>query len=230
MVLRKISLHAEPGVNILLGPNGAGKTTLLRLLVGELKPSGGRLLSDEGAEVRPRSRARMAKVGWMPQQLNLPSRMRLLDFVTYAGWLKGLRWSTARANALECLDLVNLADRSDDRIGQLSGGMLRRSALAAAIVHKPELLLLDEPLVGLDPEQRVEMREMIRDQGVSTCVIMATHILQDLALLGDEIVLIADGQVRFSGPRDDFADLGGPSRDLEAAYAEALKGRDSTAA
>lgn len=175
-----MSISGDRGVFVLLGPNGAGKTTLLRLLTGDLRPSHGKVLVD-GQDPARQHRSTLARVGWMPQEIRLPRNFRLSEFVAYAGWLKGLEWSLATARAGLSLERVGLADRSGDRIRQLSGGMMRRAAFAAAVVHDPPILLLDEPMAGLDPEQRAQLRSIIVEQGARSCVVLSTHILQDSA-------------------------------------------------
>ena len=212
------------GVNALLGPNGAGKTSLLRILMGELRPSSGMVEVDTLDPTRHRRRL-MRSLGWMPQDPRLPQRPTLHDFVTYAGWLKGLRWVQARQAATKSLEAVDLGDRRNDPVGSLSGGMHRRAAFAAAVVHGPALLLLDEPMNGLDPEQRVHLRSVIRRQSEHTCVVLSTHILQDLPDLADWVVILAEGSVKFDDAYSSLVSstLTGGEPDLEAAYLRAIE-------
>ncbi len=220
-----VTMTGAPGVTVLLGPNGAGKTSLLRLLMGELRPSSGAVTVDRFDPALDRRRL-MRTIGWMPQDPRLPSRPTLSDFVTYAGWLKGQRWTRARTEAKNSLVSVGLGDRLNDPVGSLSGGMQRRAAFAAAIVHQPALLLLDEPMNGLDPEQRVQLHGIIRRQSENTCVVLSTHILKDLPDLADRVVILADGVVKFDGGYELLVSGShtGDGPDLDAAYLNAVRG------
>lgn len=170
----------------------------------------------------------MAHVGWMPQDPRLPGSVRLIDFVSYAAWLKGLTWTRAVTAARASLAAVDLVDRSADRIKSLSGGMQRRAAFAAACVHRPKLLVLDEPMSGLDPEQRSELRALIWSYSRSACVLLSTHILQDLPELADWVLVMTHGRVRFDDSYNAFVGEGGSStnHDLEQAYLRAAAAED----
>lgn len=184
----------------LLGPNGAGKTTLLNAVAtsssarsGRLEVLGWDVRTKQGvAEVRRRS-------GYLPQTFGFHPRFTVAEFVQYAGWLKGMTGSVLRNAAAEALDQVDLATESSTRLGQLSGGMLRRAGVAATVVNRPELVILDEPTAGLDPEQRVRFRELIVALSQSCQVLLSTHLVDDVALVADNLVFIGNGAVVFQG-------------------------------
>jgi ABC-type multidrug transport system ATPase subunit len=193
--LDRASLRVGRGVTTLLGPNGAGKTTLMRLIAGDLRLRGGSIRID-GRALDRRSRG---EVGYLPQDPQLFDRFRAVEFVTYAGWLRGLGPRKAKQHALDALALVGLADRLGDKVGTLSGGMRRRLAIAAAVSCRPRVLLLDEPMSGLDPDQQHDVRAVIEDLGRSASVLVATHVLQDVPSLADHVCLLHQGRVAFDG-------------------------------
>lgn len=224
--LDHIDLAFGAGVTVLLGPNGAGKSTLMRCLLGNKRADAGRVEVLGADPARDVGLAR--RVGFLPQQPQLPGQLRTQDVVAYAGWLKGLSWRAARSAARDALATVDLAEDAERPIKALSGGMQRRVALAAACVHRPDVLLLDEPMSGLDPEQRARLRGLIRSRADDgTCLLVATHILQDLPDLADRVVVLGSGRVRFAGGLDDLL-AGGAQQstwaDLEQAYLNVLGG------
>ncbi len=220
--LDKASLQVGRGVTTLLGPNGAGKTTLMRLVAGQLRLQAG-VISVDG---RPLDRRSRAAVGYLPQDPQLFDRFTALEFVTYAGWLRGLGSRPARHLGSEALALVGLSDRSDDKVGSLSGGMRRRVAIAAAVCSRPRVLLLDEPMSGLDPDQQHDVRRVIADLASLAGVLVATHVLQDVPSLADKVCLIHRGRVVFTG---DVASFLGTTPELatapvvERAYASRVR-------
>lgn len=199
-VLTDVDVEMRRGVTFLVGQNGVGKTTLFRVLLGTLEPISGHAEID-GSVVDRRSRAQLVgRVGFLPQSFTSPSHMRAADFVQYVGWLRGLARASLRDAAMAALDLVGLADRSEDRLGTLSGGMLRRVGVAQALVHDPEILLLDEPTVGLDPTARVAFRQLVERLAADRTVLTSTHLLEDVALTGGTLVALHEGGVAFHGP------------------------------
>ena len=222
--LDRASLCIGRGVTTLLGPNGAGKTTLMRLVAGQLRLQEGSIRLD-GATLDRRSRA---EVGYLPQHPQLFDRFTCLEFVTYVGWLRGLGLRQARRQAADALGAVGLADRGHDKTKTLSGGMQRRLAIAAALSSKPRVLLLDEPMSGLDPDQQHDVRQVIKALGTHASVLVATHVLQDVPSLADHVCLIHDGRVAFDGGVVAF--LGTTSErattaDVERAYADRVGSR-----
>lgn len=191
VALDNITLRVPIGVTGVIGINGAGKSTLLNLLATLTKPTAGEVTWFEGSPVRAARR----HISLMPQDFTVPSGFRTAEYVQYVAWLRGVSRSDVRSAAATALEAVGLADRGTERMRGLSGGMLRRVALAQAIVSKPRLLLLDEPTTNLDPEQRMIMRELIRalaDQGGST--VIASHLVEDIIQLCDQVLIMRDGR------------------------------------
>lgn len=196
-----VSLRLGRGVTGLLGPNGAGKTTLLRVLATAVPPDGGRF---EALGQDPRTAAgRLAlrrSLGYLPQTPGFHAEFTAFDFVDYVAILKELRDRAARHQEVRrVLEAVDLSDERKTRLKRLSGGMRQRVALAAALVGDPGFLVLDEPTVGLDPEQRMRFRELIAAAGEGRTVLLSTHQTEDVAMLCHRVVVLAGGRVRFEG-------------------------------
>ena len=200
--LDSVDLSFGAGITGLLGPNGAGKTTFLRIVATVLAPDAGdvRLLgrvpetADRLAEVRRR-------LGYLPQEMGFPRGFTAFGFVDYMAVLKEWTAHAARhAEVRRVLDLVDLGNVTTKRISALSGGQRRRVALAQALLGEPDLLLLDEPTTGVDPEQRVTLRQVLSRAGERSTVLLSTHQTEDVAALCDRVVVLDAGRVRFDGP------------------------------
>ncbi len=195
--LNKLSLSLKPGeIYGLLGPNGAGKTTALNLLCGLLKPDSGEIL----VQGKPVCEATKLVVGVMPQQNLLYQSLTCAENLTFIARIYGLNKQKTAKRVQICLAAVNLEDRAHSVVGDLSGGMQRRLSLAAAIIHKPKLVVLDEPSTGLDIEARYEVWELIRSlkqQGVT--VLLTTHLLDEVERLCDRIGIIKQGTLLAEG-------------------------------
>ncbi len=200
-----ISLTADTGVTGLLGPNGAGKTTLLRMLATVLAPDGGRLrlLGHDPGDAAERLEIRR-RLGYLPQEPGYHGGFTAFEFVDYVAILKEMTSRRERHDEVRrVLAEVGLSDVSGKKIRALSGGMRRRVGLAQALLGDPALLVLDEPTVGLDPEQRLRFRELISRAAEGRCVILSTHQTEDVAALCGSIVVVQAGRALFSGtPRD----------------------------
>ncbi|MEZ7002865.1 ABC transporter ATP-binding protein [Streptomyces sp. AD55] len=205
--LDEVSLRLTPGVTGLLGPNGAGKTTLLRVLATAVPADRGAFTvlghDPSGAAGRREVRRRL---GYLPQTPGLHPHFTAFEFVDYVAILKELTDRAARHREVRrVLDEVGLADVRARRVGKLSGGMRQRVALAAALVGEPAFLVLDEPTVGLDPEQRMRFRELIAGAGEGRTVLLSTHQTEDVAMLCHRVLVLADGTVRFDGTPAELA-------------------------
>jgi ABC-2 type transport system ATP-binding protein len=201
IALDGIDAAFAPGVNGLLGPNGAGKTTMLRILATVLPADEGRV---EVLGVDPSTGAGRLSVrrrlGYLPQEPGFHRHFSAFDFVDYVAILK--EWADRKPRHDEVrrvLTLVGLEAVMHKRIGQLSGGMRRRVGIAQALLGRPELLVLDEPTAGLDPEQRLRFRELLGTEGAGTTVLLSTHQTDDVAALCQHVVVLLAGQIRFTG-------------------------------
>ncbi|WUI10602.1 ABC transporter ATP-binding protein [Micromonospora sp. NBC_00421] len=198
-----LDLTLSTGVHGLLGPNGAGKTTLMRALATVLAPAGGRLtLLGHPVDGRSELRSVRRALGYLPQQFGYYPRFTVREFVGYLAWLKEMPKAGIPAAVQRAIDRVGLTAKADARLKTLSGGMLRRAGIAQAIVNDPRLLLLDEPTVGLDPEQRLDFRELLRDLGTDSCVLVSTHLVEDVVAACTDVVLLNEGRLVWRGTPD----------------------------
>jgi ABC-2 type transport system ATP-binding protein len=209
VALDDVELTLGAGVTGLLGPNGAGKTTLLRVLATVLRPDKGEveLLGGDPSRVEARLAIRR-RLGYMPQDPGYHLSFSAFDFVDYVAILK--HWGDRRARHDEVrrvLDIVGLGDVMHKRIRQLSGGMRRRVGIAQALLGAPDLLILDEPTAGLDPEQRLRFREVLSVHAESSVVLLSTHQTDDVAALCQRVIVLLDGSVRFDGTPKQLAAL-----------------------
>jgi ABC-2 type transport system ATP-binding protein len=195
-----VSFELAKGVTGLLGPNGAGKTTLLRILATVLVPDQGevRILGRQILDLDQRKEVRR-RLGYLPQELEYPRGFTTFGFVDYMAILKEWDVQTARHDEVRrVLDVVQMTDLSTRKIRTLSGGMRRRLAIAQALIGAPELLLLDEPTTGLDPEQRVNLRSVL--SRIDATILLSTHQTQDVETLCDQLIVLDKGRIRFHGP------------------------------
>ncbi|SEQ93912.1 ABC-type multidrug transport system, ATPase component [Lentzea xinjiangensis] len=195
MAVDDVTLTLGRGVHGLLGPNGAGKTTLIRALATVLRPASGALSLLGGTDLREVRR----RTGYLPQEFGHYRRFTVREFVAYVAWLKEMPSRDVPAAVQRAVDRVGLADRADDKLKTLSGGMVRRVGIAQAIVNDPEVLLLDEPTVGLDPAQRLRFRELLVELGADACVVVSTHLVEDVAAACTDVVLLSEGKLVFQG-------------------------------
>jgi ABC-2 type transport system ATP-binding protein len=195
-----VNLQAGAGVFGLLGPNGAGKTSLLRMMATVIPPTSGslRLLGRDPGSYGPRRDIRR-RLGYLPQNLGYYPGFTVADFVEYFALLKDMPPRQVPRAVATAIEHVGLGDRARAKLRTLSGGMLRRAGIAQAIVNQPELLLLDEPTAGLDPEQRVAFRGLLRDMGQRATVIVSTHLVEDVGAACTEVALMDQGRIVFHG-------------------------------
>jgi ABC-2 type transport system ATP-binding protein len=209
MAVDGLTLRLDTGVHGLLGPNGAGKTTLIRALATVLPVADGELQL-LGRPVRKGSDLREIRreLGYLPQHFGFYPRFTVREFVAYMAWMKLMPDREIPAAVQRAIERVGLADRAETKLRALSGGMLRRAGIAQAIVHDPRFLLLDEPTVGLDPGQRVGFRDLLRDIGLDACVLVSTHLVEDVSAACRNVVIMADGQQVWQGTPEELTAAG----------------------
>ena len=200
MAVAGVDLQAGPGVFGLLGPNGAGKTSLLRMMGTAIRPTSGtlRLLGRDPGSCGPRREIRR-RLGYLPQNFGYYPGFTVAEYVEYFALLKEVPAARIPAAVAAAIERVDLSDRARTKLRALSGGMLRRVGVAQAIVNEPELLLLDEPTAGLDPEQRVAFRALLRELGTHATVVVSTHLVEDVGAACAQVALMDQGKVVFLG-------------------------------
>lgn len=192
--LREVSLHSGPGLLGLVGPNGAGKTTLMRILATLLNQTEGRAswngfdTEREGAKVRE-------TLGYLPQEFGLYPELTARRFLRYMAAMKGIPTPLANSRVDELIEVVNLERDADRRLGGYSGGMKQRVGIAQALLNDPQLLIVDEPTAGLDPQERVRFRTLLSSLTADRLVILSTHIIADVEAVATRLVLLRAGRV-----------------------------------
>ncbi|MDE7178371.1 MAG: ABC transporter ATP-binding protein [Lachnospiraceae bacterium] len=196
----RISVNLQKGVYGLLGENGAGKTTLMRMICGILKPTSGTITFD-GMDVS--EEAYRSILGYLPQDFGYYPEFTGQDFLLYMAALKGLTKPQAKRKTAELLQLVALQDVAKKKTKTYSGGMKQRLGIAQALLSQPKLLVLDEPTAGLDPKERVRFRDLIKDLGKDSVVLLSTHIVSDIEHIADTVLIMKDGQLIYQDKWDD---------------------------
>ena len=222
--LRNFSLQLKPGVLGLLGPNGAGKTTLMSILATITRATEGRVLWN-GADVATKPDVLRATLGYLPQDFGVYPNLNAVEFLEYLAAVKGLDAAAARRRIDELLNLVNLTDARKRTLGGYSGGMKQRVGIAQALLNDPQLLIVDEPTAGLDPEERVRFRNLLSELSGERIVILSTHIVSDVEATATDIALISQGTlVAHASPEELLTRVEGrvwewvlPSAELNAA-------------
>ena len=192
--LDHVTITFTPGIYGILGANGAGKSTLMNLITDNVKRESGSITFD-GVDILKLGDGFRAALGYMPQQQGIYEQMTAESFVSYIGRLKGLRGAALRAQADEVLALTNLTDVRHKKTGSFSGGMKQRLLLAQALLGDPKVLLLDEPTAGLDPRERVRIRNFIRELARERIVLLATHIVSDIESIAGQVLLMQKGRL-----------------------------------
>lgn len=194
--LNGFSYTFTPGVYGLLGPNGAGKSTLMNIITDNLKPTTGQIILD-GKNILSMGRDFRRMLGYMPQQQGIYPNFSLIRFMHYMAALKGLKHADDEIDRL--LKLVNLSGCKSKRLGGFSGGMKQRALIAQAILGSPSVIILDEPTAGLDPKERIRIRNLISEIAMNKIVIIATHVVSDIEFIAKEVLLLNKGFILDSG-------------------------------
>ncbi|MFC4561077.1 ABC transporter ATP-binding protein [Nocardiopsis mangrovi] len=198
----RVSMEIGPGVLGLLGPNGAGKSTLMRVLATVTRPTSGRVTWN-GTDIVARPAALRRVLGYLPQDFGVYPDLSAREFLGYLAAVKGLTGRSARARVEELMRLVNLQEAGNRPLGAYSGGMRQRVGIAQALLNDPWLLIVDEPTVGLDPEERMRFRNLLGELAHDRIVILSTHIVSDVEAVAEDIAVLADGRlVRRGAPEE----------------------------
>ena len=192
--LRDFTLDLGSGILGLLGPNGAGKSTLMRILATITRPTSGRVLWG-GTDIAESPDALRAVLGYLPQDFGVYPNLNAVEFLEYMAAIKGLDGAAARRRIDELLQVVNLADARRRPLGGYSGGMKQRVGIAQALLNDPQLLIVDEPTAGLDPEERMRFRNLLSDLSGERIVILSTHIVSDVEAAATDIAIIQKGRL-----------------------------------
>lgn len=217
IALSDVSLELDCGIYGLLGPNGAGKSTLMNIITGNIKPTKGEVFWD-GTDIYRLGGEFRSLIGYAPQQQGLYNSFSGRRFLSYMAALKGISKKDAGDEIERVLSYVNMQEAADRAIGGYSGGMKQRILIAQAILGCPKLIVLDEPTAGLDPKERVRVREQIKALSGDKIILVSTHVVSDIAPIAGEILLIRDGNIIDRGGVEELCQKYGESRDLEEVY------------
>ncbi|HEY1769381.1 MAG TPA: ABC transporter ATP-binding protein [Chthoniobacterales bacterium] len=198
--VRDLSLEATSGVIGLLGPNGAGKTTLMQMVATITRPTSGRILF-HGTDIARRPNELRRRLGYLPQDFGVYENLTAQEFLAYFAALKGVRSAARVREMLESVNLHNVANRA---VGGFSGGMKQRLGIAQALINDPELVIVDEPTAGLDPEERVRFRNVLSEIGFGKLVILSTHIVSDVEQIATAIAVMKNGALVSMTPPEEM--------------------------
>lgn len=224
IALDQVSFSLQPGLYGLLGPNGAGKSTLINIITGNLRATHGNVFWN-GKPAKGKSFRR--QLGYMPQQQKLYDSFTGAQFLAYMAALKEIPKTEMKAEITRVAQLVNLSNDLGKRLSSYSGGMKQRLLAAAALLGDPKLLILDEPTAGLDPKERVRLREILADMSTERVIIVATHVVSDVEKVADEILLLKKGKLVDKAPPKQLVEAYTNNGGLEEVYLAVFGGEDS---
>lgn len=194
IALDHVNITFTPGIYGLLGPNGAGKSTLINIITDNIKADCGQVLYD-GRSIHALKEKYRDIIGYMPQQQVLYDNFTGEEFLWYMAALKGIAKKTCKSKIEELLQMVNLTDEKNKKIGSYSGGMKQRILIAQAMLNDPKILIMDEPTAGLDPSERIRIRNFLSTISDNKIILIATHIVSDIEFISKEIVLMKEGKI-----------------------------------
>lgn len=220
LALNDINLTLDKGVYGILGANGAGKSTFLNLITDNIKRTSGEILYD-GQEILKLGAQFRRKVGYTPQLQGMYEDFTAGQFMRYIGALKGMPLKKCKEQSAELLQLVGLNRVAHKKLGAFSGGMRQRVLLAAAMLDDPEILILDEPTAGLDPEERIRLRNHIAQLAEDRTVLLATHVVSDIECIASKVILMKKGELlRFASPVELMDEIDGKVREFCGSFEE----------
>ena len=218
--LKDINLTLDRGVYGILGANGAGKSTFLNLITDNIPRTEGEILYD-GKDILSLGASFRKRVGYTPQLQGMYEDFTAGQFLRYIGALKGMKHGRCKEQTREVLELVGLGHVAHKKLGSFSGGMRQRVLLAAAMLDDPEILILDEPTAGLDPEERIRLRNHIAELAVNRTVLLATHVVSDIECIAQKVILMKKGELlRFSSPLELLEEIQGKVREYTGTFEE----------
>ncbi len=221
--LNDITITLGKGVYGILGANGAGKSTFLNLITDNIERTSGMILY-EGKDILSHGSRFRKKVGYTPQLQGMYEDFSAGQFMRYIGSLKGMRYGKCRKQTRELLALVGLDKVSHRRLGSFSGGMRQRVLLAAAMLDDPEILILDEPTAGLDPEERIRLRNHIAEISENRTVLLATHVVDDIECIANKVILMKKGKLlRFDSPSALMDEIAGKVGEYHGTFEEVCR-------
>lgn len=202
--LDNVSINFDKGIYGLLGPNGAGKSTLLNIMVTALKPTSGEILFN-GKDIFSQKKNYLSHLGFMPQTPGYYKNYTAEEFLRYVSALKNVK-SEREKKIKELLSFVNLSSEAKNKVGTFSGGMKQRLGIACALLNDPEIIILDEPTAGLDPMERIRLRNLLSEISENRTLIVATHIVSDMEFIANNIILLKNGEVCRNGSPKELCD------------------------
>lgn len=216
MVLEDITTEINEGIYGLLGPNGAGKTTLIRCILGIYPQKQGAVLIEGETKKHP-------NIGYIPQNFELFPQMSIFECMSYFCSMKGIKKKQRKDEIARCLSLVNMQTHQKEKCGKLSGGQIRRVGIAQALLGNPEYIIMDEPTVGLDPEERIRFIDLITEIGKITTIILSTHIIEDVEKCCNQVIILKQGKIVYQNSCDQLK-MKADEHTLESGYMNIVKG------